>query len=77
MLWPLASLHTQWPGTGFVRDPTFDAFYASQVQLQTSAFISGNNTKPAYNVLQDKIGPAILFTHFQAGVESRQGNHLP
>ncbi|KAG8531154.1 uncharacterized protein KY384_004512 [Bacidia gigantensis] len=65
--WPQASLHTQWPGTGLVGDPIFDAFYASQVQLQTSAFISDDNTKPAYNALLDKIGNAILVTHSQSG----------
>ena len=65
--WPQASLHTQWPGTGLVGDPVFDAFYASQVQLQASAFISDDNTKPAYNALLDKIGPAILVTHSQSG----------
>lgn len=46
-------------------DSVFDAFYASQVQLQTSAFISDDNTKPAYNALLDKIGPAVLVTHSQ------------
>lgn len=65
--WPQASLHSQWPGTGLVGDPIFDAFYASQVQLQTSAFISDDNAKPAYNALLDKIGPAVLVTHSQSG----------
>src|SRR5207237_10409439 len=36
-LWPQATLHTQWPGTGpgrgRVGDPIFDQFYASQVQF--------------------------------------------
>ena len=31
-LWPQASLHTQWPGTGTQGDAAFDAFYASQVE---------------------------------------------
>ncbi|KAL8828583.1 MAG: hypothetical protein Q9170_006543 [Blastenia crenularia] len=65
--WPQAKLHTQWPGTGLVGDPLFDAFYASQVQLQTSAFISDDNVKPAYSALLDKIGPAVLVTHSQSG----------
>jgi len=30
-LWPQAKLHTQWPGTGRIGDPVFDAFYATQV----------------------------------------------
>ena len=65
--WPQAPLHTQWPGTGVAGDPIFDAFYASQVQLQASAFISDDNAKPAYNALLDKIGCAILVTHSQSG----------
>ncbi|KAL9600297.1 MAG: hypothetical protein Q9219_003247 [cf. Caloplaca sp. 3 TL-2023] len=65
--WPQAPLHTQWPGTGLLGDPTFDAFYASQVQLQTSAFVSEDNAKLAYNALLDRIGPAVLVTHSQAG----------
>lgn len=59
-------LFQQWPGAGLVGDPIFDAFYASQVQLQTSAFISDDNTKPAYNALLDKIGPVVLVTHSQS-----------
>ena len=65
--WPQASLHTQWPGTGLVGDPTFDAFYASQVQLQTSAFISDDNNKAADIALLERIGPCILVTHSQSG----------
>lgn len=65
--WPQASLATQWPGTGLIGDPNFDAFYASQVQLQVSAFISDDFAKPAYNDLLDKTGPAILVTHSQSG----------
>ncbi|KAL8954001.1 MAG: hypothetical protein Q9222_000162 [Ikaeria aurantiellina] len=65
--WPQASLHTQWPGTGVLGDAVFDAFYASQLQLQLSAFISEDNAKPAYNALLDKIGPAVLVTHSQPG----------
>jgi pimeloyl-ACP methyl ester carboxylesterase len=30
-LWPQAKLHSQWPGTGRIGDPAFDAFYATQV----------------------------------------------
>ena len=28
-LWPVASLHTQWPGNGSLGDPIFDAFFKS------------------------------------------------
>ena len=65
--WPQAGLHTQWPGTGLKGNPTFDAFYASQVQLQTSAFISDDNNKPADIALLELIGPAVLITHSQSG----------
>ena len=65
--WPQASLHTQFPGTGVIGDATFDAFYASQVELQSSAFVSDDNAKTAYNALLDKIGPAVLLTHSQSG----------
>ena len=65
--WPQASLHTQWPGSGLRGDPAFDAFYASQVQLQTSAFISDANNRPADIALLEKIGPAVLVTHSQSG----------
>ena len=30
--WPQAKKHTQWPGSGRIGDPVFDAFYATQVQ---------------------------------------------
>ncbi|KAL8788497.1 MAG: hypothetical protein Q9195_007274 [Heterodermia aff. obscurata] len=65
--WPQASLHTQWPGTGLVGDPAFDAFYASQVQLQTSAYVSDDNNKAADIALLERIGPCILVTHSQSG----------
>ncbi|KAL6716073.1 hypothetical protein ACLMJK_007035 [Lecanora helva] len=65
--WPQAKLHTQFPGTGLVGDPSFDAFYRSQVQLQTSALISERLNRDAELALLDKIGPAILVTHSQSG----------
>jgi hypothetical protein len=30
-LWLQAKVHSQWPGTGRIGDPAFDAFYATQV----------------------------------------------
>src|ERR1700730_9578990 len=30
--WPQAKKHTQWPGSGRIGAPVFDAFYATQVQ---------------------------------------------
>ena len=35
-LWPQAKLHTQWPGSGHIGDPVFDAFYATQVPYLAS-----------------------------------------
>jgi pimeloyl-ACP methyl ester carboxylesterase len=60
-------LHTQWPGLGQVGDKIFDTFYATQVQLQGDRLISERNNAAAYTALIDKIGPAILITHSQAG----------
>jgi len=36
-LWPQAKLHSQWPGTGHIGDPVFDAFYATQVPYLADA----------------------------------------
>jgi pimeloyl-ACP methyl ester carboxylesterase len=67
-LWPQASLHTQWPGTGLVGDPVFDAFYATQVQLQGDRLISEANNAAAYTALVDYLNqPVYLLTHSQAG----------
>ena len=66
-LWPQAELATQWPGTGFVGDLTFDAFYKSQIQLQLNASFSDILNKPADEALLDLIGPAVVVTHSQSG----------
>jgi pimeloyl-ACP methyl ester carboxylesterase len=66
--WPQASLHTQWPGTGRVGDPVFDAFYATQVQLQGDRLISEANNAAAYTALVDYLNQTVyLLTHSQAG----------
>ncbi|KAH7092359.1 Alpha/Beta hydrolase protein [Paraphoma chrysanthemicola] len=65
--WPQAKLHTQWPGTGKVGDPIFDAFYAAQIQFQTAIVISEAQNAHAYAALLDKIGAAHVITHSQAG----------
>jgi pimeloyl-ACP methyl ester carboxylesterase len=67
-LWPQAHLHTQWPGTGRVGDPVFDAFYATQVQLQADRLISEADNAAAYTALVDYLNqPVYLLTHSQAG----------
>ena len=67
--WPQGKLHTQWPGgdgRGHPGDPAFDQFYAAQtpwmgrVESETAVSAAGA-------ALLDRIGPAILVTHSQAG----------
>lgn len=66
-LFPRASLHTQWPGTGREGDPFFDQFYASQVQFNRDAAWTQTAAQAAGTALLDRIGPAILLTHSQSG----------
>ncbi|MCA0423812.1 MAG: alpha/beta fold hydrolase [Proteobacteria bacterium] len=66
--WPQAKLHTQWPGTGKKGDPVFDAFYATQVESLLSDVETQTLVKAAGGAMLDRIGPAILLTHSQAGL---------
>jgi len=70
--WPQAKKHTQWPGQGERKgrrgDAVFDAFYATQVQgLRSGGVETQTLVQSAGTALLDKIGPAILVTHSQAG----------
>lgn len=65
--WPQAKLHTQWPGTGKVGDPVFDAFYASQVQYQKDRYLAEETNAKSYTALMEKVGDAYVVTHSQAG----------
>src|SRR5205823_1974272 len=69
--WPQAKKHNQWPGEGpnkgRMGDPVFDAFYASQVESLASAIELQRLIKAAGTALLDKIGPAVIITHSQAG----------
>lgn len=69
--WPHARLHTQWPGEGPNKgckgDPIFDAFYASVVETVLSDEKSSQRNQSAGAALLDRIGPAVLLTHSQAG----------
>jgi len=69
--WPQAALHTQWPGDGDKKgmrgDPIFDAFYATQVEGLASAVETQTLVQSAGVALLDRIGPAIVVTHSQAG----------
>ncbi|KAJ3760477.1 Alpha/Beta hydrolase protein [Lentinula raphanica] len=66
-LWPQASLHTQWPGSGIAGDAIFDNFYASTVPSLNSDEESSVKVKRAVGKLLDDIGPVILLTHSQSG----------
>jgi len=67
-LWPQAVNHTQWPGTGRMGDPVFDAFYSSNVQLVNNDTYSQTTVQAAGAALLDRIGsPTILIAHSQAG----------
>lgn len=66
--WPQARLHTQWPGTGRKGDPVFDAFYATQVESLASDSETQALMQAAGAALLDRIGPAVLITHSQAGL---------
>ena len=66
-LWPQAHLHNQWPGTGKPGDPAFDAFLATRgTSLQDNGTMEELTTAATVKLL-DKIGPAIVQTHSQAG----------
>ena len=68
-LYPEAKLHTQWPGGPGVRgNAAFDQFYLSQVPYIASGVRTEELVDPALIALLEKIGPAILLTHSQAGV---------
>ena len=69
--WPGREEHTQWPGgdanKGKQGDPTFDAFYATQVETVLSNEETQQRNQDAGAALLDKIGPAIVLTHSQSG----------
>ena len=69
--WPGREKHTQWPGEGSNKgkkgDAVFDAFYATQVETVISAEETQKRNQDAGAALLDKIGPAIVLTHSQAG----------
>jgi pimeloyl-ACP methyl ester carboxylesterase len=69
--WTGREKHTQWPGEdankGKQGDPTFDAFYATQVETVLSNEETQQRNQDAGAALLDKIGPAIILTHSQSG----------
>ncbi len=69
--WPQAKLHTQYPGEGPNRgkrgNPVFDAAYARTVAYLASNAETQQLVQSAGTALLDRIGPAIVVTHSQAG----------
>lgn len=65
--WPQAERHTQWPGTGRMGDPIFDAFYKSQVPFQKDRFVGEEQNARAYAALVDLVGECYIISHSQAG----------
>jgi pimeloyl-ACP methyl ester carboxylesterase len=66
-LWPQAHLHTQWPGEGKPGDPTFDQFISAEVPAIPDFSKEQLLTRDALVALLEKIGPAIILTHSEAG----------
>ncbi|HEY8580821.1 MAG TPA: alpha/beta hydrolase [Beijerinckiaceae bacterium] len=65
--WPQARLHTQWPGAAEPGDPAFDQFAASQAPSIADYAHQQRINAAALVALVEKIGPAILVVHSQAG----------
>ncbi|RFU25822.1 hypothetical protein B7463_g10523, partial [Scytalidium lignicola] len=64
--WPQAVLHTQWPGSGRMGDPIFDAYYASTVPSLGSRELQQSTLQKSGAALLDHIGRlVILFGHSQ------------
>jgi pimeloyl-ACP methyl ester carboxylesterase len=66
-LWPQAHLHTQWPGSGESDDPA--ALQLAQSQLPAIEDFTTQQVlnRDALVALLEKIGPAVLLVHSQAG----------
>ncbi len=65
--WPQAHLHTQWPGSGTHDDPAVQQLVSSQIPSIKSFHRQQELNTAALVALIDKIGPAILLVHSQAG----------
>jgi pimeloyl-ACP methyl ester carboxylesterase len=66
-LWPQADLHTQWPGSGEPDDPVTLQMIGSFLPEIGDFTKQQVLNRDALVALLDKIGPAILLTHSQAG----------
>src|SRR6266567_4391542 len=66
-LWPQAHLHTQWPGSGEPNDPVTLQMVGSYVPEIEDFTKQQFLNRDALVALLDKVGPAILLVHSQAG----------
>jgi pimeloyl-ACP methyl ester carboxylesterase len=66
-LWPQAHLHTQWPGSGEPDDPAAQQLAQSQLPAIESFTEQQVLNRDALLALLERIGPAILLVHSQAG----------
>src|SRR5437899_3330389 len=66
-LWPQAHLHNQWPGSGDLNDPAVQQLLSSQIPAIRDFTKQQQLNTPALIALLDKVGPAILLVHSQAG----------
>jgi pimeloyl-ACP methyl ester carboxylesterase len=63
-----AKLHTQWPGTGQIGDPTVDQIVAGQGGSFLADLEATHNVwRHNLSLLFDKIGPAIIMDHSMGG----------
>jgi pimeloyl-ACP methyl ester carboxylesterase len=66
-LWPQAHLHTQWPGSGEAEDAVAQQLAQSQLPAIEDFTTQQVLNRDALLALLDKIGPAVLLVHSQAG----------
>ena len=65
--YPQAHLHSQWPGSGIVGDPTLDQFMAGTGPSPADLPTAHQLAQRAGAELLDHIGPSILVTHSAGG----------
>lgn len=66
-LWPQAHLHTQWPGGNTLDDPAVQQLVSSQLPSIKNFHRQQELNSAALIALVERIGPAILLVHSQAG----------
>jgi pimeloyl-ACP methyl ester carboxylesterase len=66
-LWPQAHLHTQWPGSGEPDDPAAQQLAQSQLPAIADFAEQQVLNRDALLAMLDRIGPAVLLVHSQAG----------